>query len=150
MPALTLLVGDRAVAEELAQDALVRAYERWPRVSQMAAPGPWIHRVAVNAALSWVRRRAAERRALRRHGGTLPTCTDHAGVVAVRRAVARLPRRQREAIVYRYWLGYPTDETAALMGIGPGSVKSAVTRAFATLRSSLDDRPDETNVRTRS
>jgi RNA polymerase sigma factor (sigma-70 family) len=124
--ALTLLVRDRGVAEELAQDALVRTY------------GPWVHRVAVNGGVSWLRRRSAERRALRRNGPAVAEPWDDAEVLAVRRAVSNLPRRQRQAIVYRYYFGYSTAETAELMGIRPGSLKSAVTRAFATLRAELD------------
>jgi RNA polymerase sigma-70 factor (sigma-E family) len=136
--ALTLLVRDRGVAEELAQDALVRTYERWGRVREMSAPGPWVHRVAVNGGVSWLRRRSAERRALRRNGPAVAEPWDDAEVLAVRRAVSNLPRRQRQAIVYRYYFGYSTAETAELMGIRPGSLKSAVTRAFATLRAELD------------
>lgn len=149
VPALTLLVGDRAVAEELAQDALVRAYQQWGRVRGMAAPGPWIHRVAVNAGLSWLRRRAAERRALRRAGAPGGDRIDDADVLALRRAVAALPRRQRQAVVYRYWFGYSTAEAAELMGINAGSVKSAVTRAFATLRGELATPIDHPTVRSR-
>lgn len=144
--ALTLLVGDRGVAEELAQDALVRAYERWDRVQAMAAPGPWIHRVAVNGGLSWLRRRSAERRALRRSGVADADTTDRAESLAVRSAVSHLPRRQREAVVYRYYLGYSTADTAELMGISEGSVKSAVTRAFTALRAVLDQPADHADV----
>lgn len=144
--ALTLLVGDHAVAEELAQDALVRTYERWEQVRTMSAPGPWLHRVAVNTGVSWLRRRQAERHALRRSGSrdTMPALDTDA--LAVRNAVARLPRRQRQAVVYRYYLGYSTNETAELMGIGTGSVKSAVTRAFTTLRGELGGAAHETDI----
>ena len=149
VPALMLLVNDRSVAEELAQDALLRAYERWGDVRGMSAPGPWIHRVAVNLGLSWMRRRSAERRALRRHGGA-PTHEDAgADALALRRAVSSLPRRQREAIVYRYYFGYSTAEAADLMNIGAGSLKSAVARAFATLRSELHPSTDDRTVRSR-
>jgi RNA polymerase sigma-70 factor (sigma-E family) len=136
--ALTLLVGDRRVAEELAQDALVRTYERWGRVRAMSAPGAWVHRVAVNGGVSWLRRRTAERRALGRNGIAVAKTSDDSEVLAVRRAVSSLPRRQRQAIVYRYYFGYSTAEAAELMGIRAGSLKSAVTRAFATLRAELD------------
>ena len=144
--ALTLLVDDRGIAEELAQDALVRAYERWGRVREMAAPGPWVHRVAVNGGVSWLRRRSAERRALRRDGGVRAEPPEHTEVLTVRRAVSRLPRRQRQAVVYRYYFGYSTAEAAELMGIRPGSLKSAVTRAFATLRAELHAAGHETTI----
>jgi RNA polymerase sigma factor (sigma-70 family) len=88
--------------------------------------------------VSWLRRRSAERRALRRKGPPPADAADETDVFAVRRAVSNLPRRQRQAVVYRYYFGYSTSEAAELMGIRPGSLKSAVTRAFATLRAELD------------
>src|SRR5680860_1449248 len=67
--ALSLYTNNTAVAEELAQEALVRVMDAWPRVRTMAAPGAWAHRVAMNLAASWFRRRSVERRALARPGG---------------------------------------------------------------------------------
>lgn len=64
--ALTLATGRRAVAEELAQEALVRVWQRWGRVSQLDVPEAWAVRVGLNLAGSWHRRRQAEWRASRR------------------------------------------------------------------------------------
>jgi RNA polymerase sigma-70 factor (ECF subfamily) len=61
--ALALHCGDRGTAEELAQEALARAWQRWTQVQQMQNPSAWIYRVAFNLATSWFRRRAAETRA---------------------------------------------------------------------------------------
>jgi DNA-directed RNA polymerase specialized sigma24 family protein len=63
--ALSLYLNDPLLAEELAHEALIRIMDAWPRVSAMAAPGAYAHRVAMNLANSWFRRKAAERRALR-------------------------------------------------------------------------------------
>ncbi len=65
---LALYCGDAAVAEELAQDAFARAFQRWSSVSGMARPDAWLRTVAFNLARSRFRRRAAERRAYTRHG----------------------------------------------------------------------------------
>ena len=60
---LTLFCGDQGVAEELAQETLVRAYQHWKRVQRLDNPGAWANRVAINLATSYFRRKRAERRA---------------------------------------------------------------------------------------
>ena len=133
---LTLYCGDPWVADELAQDALTSACERWDRVARMAAPGAWVHRVAVNAANSWFRRRAAERRARHRMRGDAHEAAndpDAADAVAVRREIARLPARQAQVVVLRYYLGLTVAETAGWMGCSEASVKSLMHRASAQL-----------------
>lgn len=141
--ALSLYTGSPAVAEELAHEALIRVMDAWPRVRQMAAPGAWAHRVAMNLANSWFRRRAAERRALSRMADTAQShTTDMAAVLAVRDAVAALPDRQRRCLVLRHYLGFPLDVTATTLGISEQAVSSLCYRAMQTLRSQLrDDTP---------
>lgn len=138
---LVFLTGDRHVAEELAQDALATLCEHWPRVRRMAQPRVWLRRVARNLAASRFRRRAAEKRAHHRHG---PAKREHgdpdAGeAVAVRRAVAALPRRQREIVVLRWFVGLSVSETAAELGCAQGTVKSLTHKAMARLRETFDD-----------
>lgn len=83
---LALYVGDVHTAEELAQDALVRLCQHWPRVREMANPTAWLDRVAMNLARSMFRRRAAAGRALARHGSTGDAIDDDtATAVTVRR-----------------------------------------------------------------
>jgi RNA polymerase sigma factor (sigma-70 family) len=102
--ALALHCGDRGAAEELAQEALARAWERWAQVRQMQNPSAWTYRVAFNLATSRFRRRAAESRARQRSMPVAPALPDHAQAVAVRAAVAALPPRRRTALVLRYYL----------------------------------------------
>ena len=130
---LSLQVGDRFVAEELAQDVLLKVCEHWPRIED---PTAWANRVAVNVANSWWRRRAAERRAADRRRGQQVTepPEDLADAFAVRRAVAALPRRQRTAIVYRYYAGFSIAQTAAAMSCAPGTVRALTHQALRTLR----------------
>lgn len=94
--ALSLYCGDRAVAQELAQDALVRACRDWRKVRQLGAPGAWVHRVAINLANSYFRRRAAEARAKRRLEDQQRTHRasglDSAAAITIRSAVSSLPR----------------------------------------------------------
>lgn len=132
---LTLYCGDQEVAEELAHDALVRACERWGEVSQMTSPGAWLHRVAVNLANSYFRRKRAERRALRRAGREVAAGSpDRDVAVLVRRAISQLPTRQREAVILRYFHDLPVVDAAALMGITDGSMKQLTHRALTSLR----------------
>lgn len=140
---LALLTGDRWLAEELAQDALTRLCEHWPSVRRMTNPRAWLRRVATNLATSRFRRRAAERRATRRHGVPDDAVdVDTAEAMAVRRAVSLLPRRQRETVVLRWYLGLSVAETAAEMGCADGTVKSLTSKAITNLRTRLHD-PEE-------
>lgn len=137
--ALSLHCRDRHVAEELAQEALVRAADRWTRVSAMAAPGAWTHRVGMNLATSWLRRRQVERRAHGRAGaGGAPAPTaDLADTMTVREAVLGLPARQRTVLGLRYYADLSVAETAAAMGLSEDAVKAHTRRAVAALRGHL-------------
>lgn len=142
--ALSLYCGDAGVAQELAQDALARACRDWPRVRRLDAPGAWTHRVAINLANSLFRRRAAEARARSRLNGTATPAAapvDPATAIALRNAVASLPRRPRTALILRYYVDLPVREVAALMGCPEGTVKTLTGRAIASLRRLLP--PDE-------
>jgi RNA polymerase sigma-70 factor (sigma-E family) len=136
---LSLLCGDGDAAEELAQETLARVWLRWSRVRELGEPAAtaWTYRVAINLANSWLRRRMAERRArarlAARSAGT-HIDPDRADAVAIRQAVAALPRRQRTALVLRYYADLPVAEVAALMGCAPGTVKSLTSKALAALR----------------
>jgi len=137
--ALTLFCGDVGVAEELAQDAFARAFQRWGHVAAMERPGAWVRTVAFNLARSRFRRGAAERRALARHGAapTMEAATEVADGIAVREAVAALPSRQREVLIHRYFLGASVAETAADVGISENAVKSAAFKGIENLRHQL-------------
>ena len=141
---LTLALGDRARAEDVAQEAFARAVRKWSKVRAMERPVGWVYVVAMNAARRGARRQAREHAVVEAPtapagdiGGTVSTR------VALREAVETLPRRQREAIALRYFADLSIDETAAAMKCAPGTVKSAVHAALATLRIELDDEDDE-------
>jgi RNA polymerase sigma-70 factor (ECF subfamily) len=139
--ALSLYLGDAGAAEELAQEALLRAYRRWDEVSRLESPGGWVHRVAMNLAASWSRSRAAGRRAAARLEARAvvafanqPGPTDAAEALAVRNAVRALPEQQRRALVLRYYADLSVADTAAAMGCPEGTVKTLTSRAVAALR----------------
>jgi RNA polymerase sigma-70 factor (ECF subfamily) len=137
---LTLHCGDPAVATELAQEALAKACQHWQSVREMDAPGAWVHRVAINLSSSYYRRKKAERAATERFGGRRQVGEDGsdrpepAEVLAVRKAVAGLPPRQRTALVLRYYSDLSVDQTAEAMGCRPGTVKSLTSQALDSLR----------------
>ena len=135
--ALYMLTGDRFEADDLAQEALLRAYERWDRVGAMDSPAGYVYRTALN--LNRNRLRGLVVRA-RRILAAIPT-EDHSGPLAashdVRNALARLPRGQREALVLVDWLGLGSEEAGLVLGIDPSSVRGRLHRAHATLRDLL-------------
>jgi RNA polymerase sigma factor (sigma-70 family) len=103
---LSLYCGDRAVAEELAQEALIRLCQHWGRVGKMEHQRAWVHRVAINLAHSHYRRRKAEQRArsiLEARPSDLMDEADAASAVAVRQAIAALPHRQKAVLVLHYY-----------------------------------------------
>ncbi|CAN5156842.1 SigE family RNA polymerase sigma factor [soil metagenome] len=125
---------DRPVAEELAQEALVRTWQRW---GSLEYPKAFALRCAMNLSRSWVRRRLAERRAYDAVGPGQPRAVDApdvAAAVAVRGAVAALPQRQREAIVARYFADLSIAETAKAMRCAPGTVQALTAQAIDNLR----------------
>ena len=141
---LALFCGDESAAEELAQEALIRAWDRWPSVSQMSSPEGWVFRVAFNLATSRARRRAVEARALAAAAAAGPPgAPDVDEAIVVRGAVAALPPRERAAIVLRYFADLPVKEVAAVMGCQPGTVKSLTSHAMTHLDRLLRDRVRE-------
>lgn len=144
--ALGHVVGDRAVAEELAQEALVRAHQRWRRVSQLDSPLGWTVHVGTNLARSHLRRRVLARRVDRQLAADTPaehTDPDAADAVVVGEAMAELSLPQREAVVLRFVVGLTAAETGRVLGIEPAAVRARTHRALGVLRDRLTiDAPD--------
>ena len=129
---LWLYCGDRVVAEDCAQEALVRVARDWERVRVMASPGGWVHRVGFNLVSSHFRRRRIERRAAARLRVVSPAVDDGQQVVdalVVQRAVASLSPRQRQAVILYYFADLPVTEVAEVMEAPANSVKSWLSRA---------------------
>jgi RNA polymerase sigma-70 factor (sigma-E family) len=130
------LLGDRAGAEDVAQEACARAYSRWSSVRDHAEP--WCVRVASNLALDVLRART---RAVRRNVrlATTETAVSHSADdrMDLYAALAKLPRRQRETVVLRYLGDLSEAQTADLLGCSVGSVKTHASRGLAALREVL-------------
>lgn len=133
--ALALSVGDTAVAREATDEAMARAYARWDRVRRLDNPGGWVFRVGLNWATSWWRKVRRERPpAEDRHPAT--AAPDPAGLAA-RSALERLPVSRRTVIVCRVLLDLSTAETAAVLDLTEGTVRSRLSRGLAELRAAL-------------
>ena len=135
---LGLYCRDVDLAEELAQEALVRLCRHWSKLSTEEDASRWLTRVAFNLAKSSFRTTAVRRRILDHYGHTL-TATATAPEVgarelAVRAAVAGLPDRQRQVIILRYFSDLSIAETALVMQCPSGTVKSLTSQAVAGLR----------------
>jgi len=143
---LAFYTGDRDLAEELAQEALIRVVRRWAAVCEVESPSAWAQRVGFNLAKSSFRRRRAARRASSRQGIVEALEPDLASDLAVREAVAALPKAQREALVLRYFADLSVREVAEIVGCPENTVKTNTRRALAALREAgLVDSPAETD-----
>ena len=131
-----LVVGDRQLAQDLLQEALVKAYVAWPRLREVSAAEAYVRRTVVTTAISWRRRRSFHERPLE----VLPVEAhrDETDRLAAQddlwAEVRTLPPRQRAALVLRYYEDLTEAETARLMGCSVGTVKSQVSDALAKLR----------------
>jgi RNA polymerase sigma-70 factor (sigma-E family) len=133
----TVLTGQRATAEDLAQEVLIKAHARWDHIGQLDRPDMYVRKMILNEFLSWRRRswRLVPAADPDLAAGTAPDhavgYADHAAMLA---EIARLPGRQRAVLVLRYYEDRSDAEIAELLGCAPGSVRAYASRALAALR----------------
>jgi RNA polymerase sigma-70 factor (sigma-E family) len=138
-----LLVGDRASAEDVVQDAFLGLYRRWDRLPDTSAPLAYVRVSVLNGCRTALRRRSRSRLATvfseqpAESAEALALLSEEQRTVAG--ALRQLPERQREALVLRYYLDLSEAEIATAMGISRGTVKSATSRALATVRRNLKE-----------
>jgi RNA polymerase sigma factor (sigma-70 family) len=136
---LTLVTGNRFEAEEIMQDAFLRIWERWDRVSVMAEPAGYLYLTAMNVFRSRYRRAAL---ALRRAAAVAPTedalaTVDDRDVVV--RALRELSPGQRAAIVLTAYAGFTSEEAGRALGMRAGTVRTLATRARAAMRERAEE-----------
>jgi RNA polymerase sigma factor (sigma-70 family) len=136
--AMFLLTADAHEAQELAQEAMVRVYERWDRVGAMASPGGYLYRVATNLHRRRARFLAMRARRLRTLGADLHDVEPDASRQELADAIGSLSIRLRQAFMLVEWLGMSSEEAARTLHIAPASVRSRVHRARRELRRRLD------------
>jgi RNA polymerase sigma-70 factor (sigma-E family) len=127
------MVGSREDARDLAQEAMARAFAHWRRASHH--PEAWVSRVTANLGIDLLRRRG------RLRPEAVGPSADHGPLAVERlelvRALADLPRRQRQVVVMRYLADLPEAEVARELGCSTGSVKQHASRGLASLRTAL-------------
>lgn len=139
----TLLVDDRAAAEDIVQDAFVRVFDSRARLRDSDKALAFLRQAVLNRARSTLRRRLVAKKYQSRlaTSDTYPDDTNRGMDRAVLAgALARLPRRQREAVVLRYYADFSELRTAELMGCSQGAVKSYCSRGVARLSELLQER----------
>lgn len=131
------ITGNRTDAEDLVQATLVKAYQSWDRIDDPAALDTYMRRVMVNTHISgWRRRRVDEYPT-----DVIPDSPAREDATGdsdlhdvVWRAIDRLPRQMRAAVILKFYDDMPESEVAAVLGVSVGTVKSTVARAVAKLR----------------
>jgi RNA polymerase sigma-70 factor (ECF subfamily) len=142
---LAVILGDSDEAEDCAQDAFVKAFQAWKRWRPDAPAEAWIHRIAVNRAISY--RRSARLRSvgeLLRRLGRPATSTDPAHVATRPDLVAALraiPPKLAAAIVLRHYHGYTNREIAFALGVSERTIGTRLSQAAARLHAQLEESP---------
>ncbi len=142
-----MIVGDRATAEDVVQDAFVEAHRRIGRLRDPDRMLPYIRASVVNRCRSVLRRRKLAFSLARVHEPPVWSAESAAILGEERRevflALQGLPRRQREVLVLRYYLDLGESEIAEVMGIRGSTVRSTTARALATLATRLGEKHDQ-------
>ena len=137
--ALVLLTRHRQEAEELMQDAFLRVWERWGRVSEMEDPVGYLYRTAMNLFRSRRRRAAVALRRVVRPRDRRDELEDVEQREAAVRALAPLTRRQRAAVVLVDAMGMTSEEAGEALGVTASTVRVLIARGRATLRKEWTD-----------
>jgi RNA polymerase sigma-70 factor (sigma-E family) len=131
-----VMLGDRASAEDVVQDAFCGLYRNWGRLADPAKALPYLRTSVLNGCRSTGKRRTFRaRRTVHEPAAASAEAVVLAGEEqrSVLPAIRRLPDRQREVLILRFYLREPEAEIARVMGISPSTVRSCAHRALAAL-----------------
>jgi RNA polymerase sigma-70 factor, ECF subfamily len=140
-----LIVHDAAASEDIAQEAFLAAVRALDRFDRRRPFGPWLHRIVVNRAIDWARRRKlrGETELTERDVGSSASAPDAAAARSlgddVAAALAALPVEQRGLIVLRYLFEYTPGEIAAMLDLPRGTVNSRLRRGLDRLGELLEE-----------
>ncbi len=134
-----IMLGDRAAAEDVVQDAFAGLYRRWGQLTETGKALSYVRAATLNGCRSELRQRIrAQRRPAPAPDAADAASAEYAALLGeehqqVLDALRRLPDRQREALVLRFYLDQTEPEIAESMGVSPGTVKSTTSRGLAAL-----------------
>ena len=135
-----LVLGDREEAADVAQEAFTRAFQRWPEVRTLERPESWVHKVAVNLALS-------RRRSLRRAWNHRVEVRDVPGLEPPRDDIATALRSltpsQRAVVALRFYLDWSIADVASALHKRPGTVRALTHQAMQKLRETVAESADD-------
>jgi RNA polymerase sigma-70 factor (sigma-E family) len=138
-----LMVGDQPAAEDVVQDAFLGLYRRWPALQDQGKALSYVRASVVNGCRMIHRGRYRRGRVPLEDPGHAESAESTAMLGEAHRevlgALRRLPARQREAVVLRYYLDMTEDQAAQAMGVSRGTVKSATSRGIAALARMLEE-----------
>lgn len=129
---LRYIVGVESLARDIAQEAFIRQYVAWARVSHYDKPGAWVRRVALRLAFN-ARRRQARESPLDNADIAQAPAVDVDKVLDVRAAIAKLPDAQRAAVVLHYYRDYPVAEVARMLRCRESTAKAHLFKARSRL-----------------
>jgi RNA polymerase sigma-70 factor (ECF subfamily) len=136
-----LVVGDRAAAEDIAQEAFLKAVAALDRFDRRRPLGPWLHRIAVNRAIDWVRARALRPETAGSEERPAAKAAAAGMSDELLSALASLTAEHRAVVVLRYLLEYTPGEIAAMLDLPRGTVNSRLRRGLDALERDLGERP---------
>ena len=136
-----LVVADAAAAEDIAQEAFLKAVAALDRFDRRRPLAPWLHRIAINRAIDWTRARTVrpEQADACEHAAPPSDATGLSEDLVA--ALAALPTERRAAVVLRYLLEYTPGEIAAMLELPRGTVNSRLRRGLDELERALGGRP---------
>ena len=150
--AIRAVVLDSAAAEDLTQEAFVRAYRARNRYTPTAPPGAWLRRIGINLAISHLRRQKLAR-FLPARLYVAPDRRDYDRAEArdvVEKALTALSPKLRAAIVLHYYEGLTREEIADVLGVPAGTVASRIAKAVAIMRKTMGSDHQPENERSSS
>jgi RNA polymerase sigma-70 factor (sigma-E family) len=137
---MTAMCGDAGLAEDLVQDVLLKAHQRWAKISKLDLPERYVRKMLVNEFVSWRRKwaRLVPTAEIDLFDDGPDLATTHADRSALQSRLEQLPRRQQAVLALRYFADLSDTEIAEALGCSVGAVRAYISRGLSTLRTDTE------------